>query len=119
MKAIGCLHVLRANANRNHAVAKPARKGSTLQEPEKPWEPCWSRVAEATPHDSFLDQRLHALRDPGGERAAVLYFRKIARADSTFAKGSRQDVGRSNGVLNGKIDPDAPHRRHGVSRIAD
>src|ERR1700733_5319386 len=55
---VGGLHVLRADANRDHAVAKPARKCCTLHEPEKPREPCWSRIAEATPGDSFLDQCL-------------------------------------------------------------
>jgi hypothetical protein len=39
------------------------------------------------PHVSFLGQRLHALREPRGERTAALYFRKIAGVDSAFAKG--------------------------------
>ena len=54
------------------------------------------------------DQRLHALREPGGEGTAALDFGKIVGADSAFAKGSCQYIGRRDGVLNGKIDPDAP-----------
>jgi hypothetical protein len=91
---VGCPHMLRPNANRNHAVAESARK-------------------------SFLDQFLHPLRKPRGERTAALDLRKIAGADSALAKGSRQHIGRRDRVLNGKIDPDAPHGRHGVSRIPD
>src|SRR5580658_4661412 len=87
---VGGLHVLGADANRDHAVAKPARKCCTLHEPEKPREPCWSRIAEAAPGNSFLDHCLHALRNPRGERAAALDFGKIVDADSALAKGSRQ-----------------------------
>jgi hypothetical protein len=71
------------------------------------------------PGDSFLYQCLHALREPGGEGTAALDFGKIVGADSSFGKGSCQYIRRRDGVLNGKIDPDAPYRRHGVSRIAD
>jgi len=66
-----------------------------------------------------LDQCLHPLRKPRGERTAALDLRKIAGADSALAKGSRQHIGRCDRVLNGKIDPHAPNGRHGVSRIAD
>jgi hypothetical protein len=79
--------VLGADANRDHAVAKPARECCTFQEPDNPREPTWFLAAEATPGDSFLDQRLHALREPGGERTAALDFGKILGADSAFAKG--------------------------------
>jgi hypothetical protein len=79
--------MLRANANRNHAVAKPARKGGTFQEPDNPREPSWFRAAEAMPGDSFLYQRLHALREPGGEGTAALDLGKIARADSALRRG--------------------------------
>jgi hypothetical protein len=71
------------------------------------------------PGDSFLDQRLHALREPGGEGTAALDFGKILGADSAFTKGSCQYIGRRDGVLNGKIDPDTADGRHSVSRIAD
>ena len=47
--------LLGPDANRDHEVAKPARKCCTLHEPEQPREPCWFRAAEATPGDSFLD----------------------------------------------------------------
>ena len=111
--------MLGADANREHAVAKPDRKCCTLHEPEKPREPCWSRIAEATPGDSFLDQCLHALREPGGEGTAALDFGKIVCAEDALAKGSHQNIGRRDRVLNGKIDPHPPNGGHGVSRIAD
>ena len=116
---VGGLHVLWADANRNHAVAGPARKCCTFQEPDNPREPSWFLAAEATPGDSFLDQRLHGLREPGGEGTTALDFGKIVGADSAFAKGSCQYIRRRDGVLNGKIDPDTADGRHSVSRIAD
>jgi hypothetical protein len=79
----------------------------------------WSRIAEATPGDSFLDQCLHALPKPRGERTAALDLREIVCAEGALAKGSHRHIGRRDRVLNGKIDPQAPHGRHGVSRIAD
>src|ERR1700721_1094368 len=68
LRDVGSPRVLGAMTSRNHALAEPARKCGALEEPEKPREPCRSRVAEATPGDSFLDQCLHALREPRGER---------------------------------------------------
>jgi hypothetical protein len=76
--------------------------------PEKPWEPCWSRIAEATPGYSFPDQCLHALRKLRGERTAALDLREIVCAEGALAKGFRQDIGRRDRVLNGKIDPTPP-----------
>ena len=62
---------------------------------------------------------MHALREPGGEGTAALDFGKILGADSAFAKGSCQYIGRRDGVLNGKIDPHTADGRHSVSHIAD
>src|SRR6266849_8245676 len=115
---IECLHVLRADAHTDEVRAYPARKFRTFQEPDKPREPCWFRVQEATP-GLFPDQLLHALREPGGKRAAALYLREIVGTDCAFAKGFCQEIGRRDGVLDGQIDPDTAHRRHGVGRIAD
>src|SRR6266498_2827523 len=79
----------------------PAR-ARAFQKPQRPREPCWSRREQATPH-LFPDQLLPALREPGGERAAALYFSEIVCADGAFAKGSCQYIGRRNGVLDGQV----------------
>jgi len=110
--------VLWPDTDTDQARANPARNFRTFQEPNKPREPCWFRVQEATP-GLFPDQLLHVLRETGGERAATLYLREIVGTDRAFAKGFCQEIGRRDGILNGEIDPDTAHRRHGVGRIAD
>jgi hypothetical protein len=62
---------------------------------------------------------LHPLCMPRCKLPAALYFRQVIGAKSAFAERSCQYVGGSDCVLDGKVDPDASNRRHGVCRIPD
>ena len=104
--------MLRPNSHADEAGAQPARQRCGLQLPHEPGE---SPVGADLPSDYGL----HALSDPGRELAAALYFRQVASVESPFAECSRQYIGRRDRILDGKVDPDASDRRHGMSRISD
>src|SRR5215470_12295159 len=89
-----------------------------FQQPQDQGEAPRSRNIK-TSADLFPDQCLHALCDSRWKLTAVLYLCEIPYAGGTFAKRFCQYVGGRHRVLDGKIDPDATHRRHGVRRISD
>src|SRR5215472_5187229 len=100
------------------ARAEPARKSGAFQQPDGPWRLRGSGLANA-PADLFPNEILQPLRDARGECAAPSYFREIGGAHLACSKRFHQNVGRSDSVLDGQIDPDTGHWRHGVRRVAD
>jgi hypothetical protein len=110
--------VLGADTDTDEARAKPTRKRRAFEQPKGPGRPCSSGLTDVSA-DLFPKHFLQTLRDARGECAAALYFGEITGAHGAFPKGSCQYVGRSDSVLDSKIDSDAAHRRHGVRRVAD
>src|SRR5262249_54927733 len=111
-------HMLRPDTDTDEARTHSAQYRRTFQQPHDPREASWSRDIK-TSTDLLSDQCLHASRDPRRKRAAALYLGEIADADGAVAKGFCQYISGRDRILDGKIDPDTAHRRHGVGRISD
>jgi hypothetical protein len=100
------------NSDADEAGTEPARQSCGFQQPHGPRSSSiCCKVAE--------NYTLHPLCVLRCKLPAALYFRQVTGAKSAFAERSCQNVGGSDGVLDCKVDPDAPNRRHGVRRIAD
>ncbi len=82
---VRCPHALRANASQNPPLGCGAGTEGPVRSRSRKGHGSRgrSRVAEATRSSSFLDQCLHALREPRGERTAALDLHARSRGGLT------------------------------------
>ena len=78
----------------------------------------WTRVLENSA-EHFVGERLQPLRSADGGLAVGLDVAQVPVGEGAAAQWFAEDVGGGDSILQGDVDADAAHGRHGMSGVPD
>ena len=106
-------------AEPDHASRYPREHGKPPHQTQKEGRFQFVRLTEYALDDVVLNLHLKPLGALRGPFAPFLKTRQVLHRHLTCSKRVREDVCRSDRILDCKIDPHAADGRHGVGGVAD
>ena len=107
----------------NTKTDQPGRKARQKRhQPQQSYDKRSRKFPRALEHPAdhpLLDDDLYHLRGAGRKLPTLLHGTQVVLGDGSLLQSRSQNIGRSDGVLDREIDPDAADRRHRMRGIAE